>query len=510
MKPRHRFKLQLDWNTINNMHNLDSCYDHILVHTPEITHIFQHYKNKEYDQNIFQSKEKLSSIIELLQDVFTALYANKIEYEDVKVCSLSANIYHEPVIKCLLENDIFVLLNEITTNNPVPAFEGTVAFVQHLLDNWDAIRNVIADDPKLIDKLSELESQLPYLLTDLEIADTEEEKTNIAYEILFINRQIEVIQRKIKVHIHTHKDILAAIVTDCLNSAYEAAKSALCILNSWGNGKGVAAICTSDMDILNKVKSSKNLMDISMHLGRLIELCNAKKKNSFAYGRGEKYSITQGNNIEQALSSEISLLSLDKLKPFFIQKYQEGKIKQYAKRDKIEKGRGDIVFCLDESESMTEDIAWGKALASVLLNIARQNNRQFALVRFADSNNYENVFFRPGEYTSDDVMQAMEGFLNGGTDYMTPLKEAIRIIREENSSNADIVFVTDGYCSIDKGFATMLAEEKQSLNFRITGILIDESSPGFPFSLKPFCDDIYRTSELAKNDLAELMLDDFI
>lgn len=45
------------------------------------------------------------------------------------------------------------------------------------------------------------------------------------------------------------------------------------------------------------------------------------------------------------------------------------------------------------------------------------------------------------------------------------------------------------------------AEPYTPYHFKVTGILLDKDEPGMDFSLKAFCQDIYRTSQLLGNDI---------
>ena len=67
--------------------------------------------------------------------------------------------------------------------------------------------------------------------------------------------------------------------------------------------------------------------------------------------------------------------------------------------------------------------------------------------------------------------------------------------------NADIVFLTDGLCELPEDYLTKLHKEQAARKFTVTGILLDEGSPGMEFSLTPFCQKIYRTSELASDEI---------
>ena len=163
--------------------------------------------------------------------------------------------------------------------------------------------------------------------------------------------------------------------------------------------------------------------------------------------------------------------------------------------------------CLDESISTAGDpAAWGKAVALTLLEIAADSDRSFALIHFADSGNFKTDLFRPGKYTMRDKLSAAEIFLNGGTDFQTPMEEALRLMEEEGFGNADIVFVTDGECALSQRYLEQLHQEQAARRFTVTGVLLDKGSPGMDFSLKAFCQNIYRTSQLLGDDIVrELM-----
>ena len=106
----------------------------------------------------------------------------------------------------------------------------------------------------------------------------------------------------------------------------------------------------------------------------------------------------------------------------------------------------------------------------------------------------------------EDKLLAAETFLNGGTDFRTPLDEALRLMREEAFDNADIVFITDGECNLPPEYISELWEEQSAHHFTITGILLDQGNAGMDFSLKPFCQNIYRTSELTGEQIVQKII----
>lgn len=50
-------------------------------------------------------------------------------------------------------------------------------------------------------------------------------------------------------------------------------------------------------------------------------------------------------------------------------------------------------------------------------------------------------------------------------------------------------------------FLKELRQEQAVRRFTITGVLLDRCSPGMDFSLWNFCQNIYRTSKLAGEDI---------
>ena len=100
-----------------------------------------------------------------------------------------------------------------------------------------------------------------------------------------------------------------------------------------------------------------------------------------------------------------------------------------------------------------------------------------------------------------DKLSAAETFLNGGTDFQTPMKEALRLMENEGFDNADIVFITDGECALPQEYLEQLHQAQATHHFTVTGVLLDKDEPGMDFSLKTFCQDIYRTSHLLEDDI---------
>jgi len=81
------------------------------------------------------------------------------------------------------------------------------------------------------------------------------------------------------------------------------------------------------------------------------------------------------------------------------------------------------------------------------------------------------------------------------------MREALRLMEQEGFENADVVFITDGECALPDAFREELLKEQVKRRFTITGVLLDKGNADMDFSLRPFCQNIYRTSELVGDEI---------
>lgn len=279
-------------------------------------------------------------------------------------------------------------------------------------------------------------------------------------------------------------------------------------LTAWGYGPDShePEKRAADLNLAARVARSPTLQMVARYLGRLKELMDGKRKNGYAYGRGEKYSLELGGDISRAIASEFAMLAAPETLPLFLRKFQRKALKQYQRREPIRKGSGDIICMLDESASADSQAPWCKAVALALMDIAVRDKRRFAVIHFAGVGHFQTNLFLPGQYTREDVLRCAETFLNGNTDYETPLREALRLMTREGFENADMVFVTDGACRLPDSFAEEFQKEQAARGFQVTGILLDAGSGGFDFSLQSFCGEIYRTSQLSRDQIAQQLV----
>ena len=321
--------------------------------------------------------------------------------------------------------------------------------------------------------------------------------------------QIQAVSGMIRDELRKQQAETADVVCHALQQGMDATLLMRSVQQCWSASSTENSVhnAAHDRELLERVRNNTMLLGITRQLGRMKETLSELRKNDYAHGRGEKYSITRGRDLKTLLSGELALLASPATTPLFLRKYNAKGLLQYAKRERIRKGYGDIIVCLDESASTKGEAAeWGKALALAVQDICAREGRKFALIHFSGKEELRTDRFLPGQYTTDDLLSAAEHFFDGGTDFETPLREALRLINEEAFDNADILFITDGQCSISDELAEQLQAAIQDARCSVVGLLLDADSPGMDFSLEKLCEKIFRTGEIDKEGVAQKLL----
>lgn len=465
--------------------------------------------------------KKLSTFPALSRDIYQSFYSLNIRKNDAETLSETAKRFNSPILDEMMRGEDYPAIKAACEGRQLPAYEAAGEFVSQVTENLDSLMEQVGGEKKALDTLERLEEkrnksmeQLQQLLKQAEQSSSSQD-ANLEKKIVdAANRtqsqvnQADAVGRMVQNNALKNKDGIAALIAQAGKAAAEKAESAVAAIISWGDGPDSSnpQKMEANRELVERVCQNKTLMEVARHLGRLKELINGKRKNGYAYGRGEKYSIELGGDINRALGSEFAMLAALETLPLFLRKFQRKGLKQYQRREPVSKGSGDIICMLDESGSAEDAAPWCKAVALALLDVAMQEKRRFAMIHFSSIGKLQTDLFLPGQFDRDDVLKAAETFLDGNTDYVTPLKEALRLMEQEGFENADMVFVTDGACSLPDSFLTELKEKQTLHNFQITGVLLDQNAAGFSFSLEPFCTEILRTSQLTQESIADRLL----
>lgn len=460
--------------------------------------------------------KKLKSFPALSQDVFQSFYSLVPRRNEETSLSVAARKFNAPILEHMTKSEEYPTLKEVCEGRELPAYEAASEFASEVSGELDDLLPQLSGKQgalHTLEKLEQSEEQAAKRLNDLLEQRSASHRSDPALDADVVkaaneaegrHRQVAAVTKLIDDSALQGGDEIKSIVQAAVATAAERAEDVQGIIGAWSSEPGNLKRTPENLALLKRVRESAALWDISKYLGRFREMLAQKKQNGYAYGRGEKYSLELGDDLSRALTSELAMLAAPETLPLFLRKYQHRQIKQYRRREPVYKGAGDIICCLDESGSTAGDLAaWGKAVALTLLEIAQSEGRKFALVHFSGPGRFQTDVFLPRQSSLEEKLRASETFLGGGTDFQTPLAEAERLMREGGFENADIAFITDGECSLPETCVEMLQKAQSELRFTVTGILLDEGNAGMDFSLKPFCQNIYRTSELTGDQIVE-------
>lgn len=460
--------------------------------------------------------QKLRSFPALSQDVFQSFYSLMPRRNEEDALSVVARKFNVPILEHITRSEEYPTLKTVCEGRELPAYEAAAEFVSRASGELDDLLSQLGGKQGALNTLEKLEqaeekaaSELSGLLEQLRQSQQNNPTLNdavvkAANEAQSKHRQVEAVSKLIDASQTQNSTSVSGIIEQALGAAAEKAEEVQSIIGAWSSDPANLKRTPVNEALLAHVRQSNTLRDISKYLGRFREIFAQGKRNGFAYGRGEKYSLELGNDLSRALTSELAMLASPKTLPLFLRKYQRKQIKQYRRREPIYKGTGDVICCLDESGSTSGDLAaWGKAVALTLLEIAESEGRKFALIHFSGPGSFKTDVFLPKQYGMEDKLRAAETFLDGGTDFRTPLEEALRLMKEDGFENADIVFVTDGECELSESYIEELRAVQAEYRYTVTGVLLDQDDAGMDFSLKSFCQNIYRTSELTGEQVVQ-------
>ena len=248
--------------------------------------------------------------------------------------------------------------------------------------------------------------------------------------------------------------------------------------------------------IIKEMLLNNNIKAVVEKLGKgnAEEEKNSKKEIIMEMSQNEVFGIHKSNDITRLLPSELVLFENEELENLFYAKMYEnnlltyeiaGEDKKEKDKEEIEYKKGPVIACIDTSGSMLGNpIKKARALLLAISKILQTEKRKMYVILFGSEEQILE-FKMENEKEIVNLLKFLNQEFNGGTDFNTPLKRAIKIIEnEKNYEKSDILFVTDGLCSLNDENRKIVESKKKNLNFKIftvnctgyTGNLKDEFS----------------------------------
>ncbi len=278
-------------------------------------------------------------------------------------------------------------------------------------------------------------------------------------------------------------DGVSGEIHDALESGLEKANEYLetisAMSQAWGSEPGelMRLPAKKRLELAKKLDTEK-FRRMAKLIGPAIREAFAEQKRKVIYTPAEIVDLTLGNDIPRLIPSELAKFKKRQMRRLFMKDLIMKGLVQYEMTDTEKIARGGIIFIHDGSGSMAGDREiWTKAVGLAFLHVARKQKRSFYGIQFGSANQIRVDDFRDTrKLDPDKVIDFAEFFYGGGTDFMSPLRHAMDILKRENEEfgaiQSDIVFVTDGYCGISDQFMKDLKALQHKLDATIWGIAI--------------------------------------
>lgn len=211
--------------------------------------------------------------------------------------------------------------------------------------------------------------------------------------------------------------------------------------------------------------------------------------------------VASGDRFDALIDEEIMTLSLEVFSSDFYDRFLNRSLLVYDMEGHTARDRGPIILCYDGSGSMEGiKIEETKALLVAFIEVARIQKRRLITLQFASKT--EPLYiqeFNPHHVTLEEIMALLAHFIRGGTDFETPLKAAVSLLKEDQYRHGDILMITDGFSDIHPDFKKAFSRTKAAMAFKLYAIIIHGETYGDYGDLGEISDEIL---EIRDRDLS--------
>jgi len=286
------------------------------------------------------------------------------------------------------------------------------------------------------------------------------------------------------------------------------------LCRSWGTEPGFLQELPYQerIALARRIRDNQKLIELARIVGRFRSLAQQKRHTRIVELPHEVFDVTLGSDWNWFLSQELMTLPHRALRYDFYRRLLDGRIGQYDLHGTERVGRGSLVVCVDTSGSMagTRELV-SKAVALALLDIAKLQDRRYVAILFSSPGQWRSYAFAndrvairdPGGATRttsfvEGMLRVGADFFGGGTDYESPLREAIRVLGDDaDCKDGDIVFITDDQCEVGEPFLVEYGAAKRERGFSTFSVIIEERVSDAR-TLRKFSDEVISSFELTE------------
>lgn len=270
------------------------------------------------------------------------------------------------------------------------------------------------------------------------------------------------------------------------------------LVGAEGWGPGTPAEAKLDLEkltaLFNRVKHSPLLRRISEQLGKFIAVAKSKQRQKVLHGVDEYVGVRPGGSVHRLVASERAKLAIPELEDDLLRRLadRQARCRDFRSVEKV--GKGPIIVTVDSSGSMDGDkIETAKALAGGLAYLARQQKRWCALVDYSGDTGQKVLALPPGRWNEWGFLDWLETNFGGGSDLDIPIRELPAIYAElaAPAGRTDVLMITDALCDPSPELVEAFVAWKQSVQARVSVLVIDAGSGGDPSAIAALSDEYH-------------------
>lgn len=467
---------------------------------------------------------QLPTFPDLMGDIWSGLYKNTPCIKEEVPEEVQPN---KPIMETVFSHQEFIGLREHTKLDELASALGLLHMGNHI---QDFLKDKLPEElKKQAQELANMQQQVNRLRSTAEALNdilgpdgtvTDQKKAELQKRLAKVNRQMKKAEKQTEQLAGQLTQEIGNFLTstdgenalgEVLKQAQQGVKEDTQALQSFFGGYSSGEYTGDKLQIkpdlaislAEKIRTMDKLKKISELAGRMKKIAQ-KKQKSKTKDTVDMTDVTLGNNPGHLLPQELLLLSRSETRLDFLRRFGEEKLLQYSPGSKETLGKGPVVVLLDTSGSMKKLDSESKAIMLALMGIAKKQNRAFALINFASSNQQKQwIFPSLKNINPQTIIEMVEHFFSGNTDFENPLTQAQKVINQSKFKRGDLVFITDGHASISDSWLEQFLQHKKSKQFQVISVQLGSASTK---TLERFSDKVINAKSLFDDAVANTVL----
>ncbi len=420
----------------------------------------------------------------LLADIWASLYKMKPEIMAVDIDSVLT--VNKSLMERIMTDEYFESYRSFTRLDDLSSAIGTVKFGEKT-NEWLIEQKV--QDENLKTQMQEIHSMLKHLRREERQEEAGKGNEDLKHEL---TQAMAKLNEKLQQTLRNNSLSFSQAMVQAMQETKKVIEGLKSLLGGSTAGRGDAdfkKVPLRDLlSIAEKISTDKKMKEIADWAGRFKQIARKKQKSKHSESM-ERSGVTLGADIERLLPMELGLYMHPITKKDFLRRFVDGQTMQFKQQGREVLEKGPIIFCLDQSGSMSKYDTQSKGFIVALMSIARKQRRDFCLILF--STQTQLFKYEKGKMKGSELVSLARTFLGGGTNFALPLDVAMNQINESRFKQADVIFVTDGEDQLRDSFLETFNKKKQEKAFNVLTLVIGCSTN----TVEPFSDKVVQVTD---------------